>query len=215
MDDRNLRDDVVQALDFSPCVEATDIGVAVKDGVVTLSGHVGSYTEKTAAEHCVQRVRGVRAIAENIAVRYAFEKQTADDQIAHRAISILSWNSDVPKDLIKVKVAKGVVTLAGQVPWHFQKVAADKAIRKLTGVVAVVNRITIAPHASASDVKAQITAAFKRDAALESGSIQVYVEDDEVRLEGCVQALHERKIAENAAWSAPGVRDVVDNLKLA
>lgn len=215
MDDKTLRDDVIEALDFDPSVNAADIGVAVKEGVVTLSGHVGSFAEKMAAEQCVKRVRGVKAIAEELTVRYASDKKTADDEIAHRAVSILTWHWEIPKDAIKVKVERGVVTLSGQVPWHFQRIAAETAVRKLTGVISVCNAVTIMPRTSEADVKEKIMAAFRRDADLESQGIRVMVNDDKVRLEGVVKAWRERNIAEQAAWSAPGVRIVEDNLKLA
>lgn len=214
MDDKTLRDDVVEALDFDPSVTATNIGVAVKNGVVTLSGHVESYAEKTAAERSVQRVRCVRGIAEELAVRYPFDKQTADDQIAQRVLSIISWDAQIPNDAIKVKVEHGVVTLTGNVDWHFQKEAADKLVRKLSGVVALANLITIAPHANATNVKAKIMAAFKRDAELEGHAIRVHVQDDKVRLEGSVKAWRERQVAEQAAWSVAGVMAVEDRLTL-
>jgi osmotically-inducible protein OsmY len=214
MEDKTLRDDVISALEFDPSVTATNIGVAVKGGVVTLSGFVNSYSEKLEAERCVQRVRGVKAIAEELAVRYPSDKQTADDQIAHRILSILNWTWDVPKDSIKVKVENGIVTLTGQVRWNYQRLAANAAVHKLTGVVAVINQITITPHASAPDIKAKIMAAFKRDAELEGNQINVYVDNDKVRLEGSVKAWRERRLAEDAAWSVPGVKMVEDNLHL-
>jgi osmotically-inducible protein OsmY len=215
MDDKTLRDDVVEALDFDPQVTATNIGVAVHNGIVTLSGQVASYAEKDAAEKCVQRVRGVKGIAEELTVRYPFNKQTGDDQIAQRVLSIISWDSEIPKDAIKVKVEHGVVTLTGTVDWHFQKEAADRLVRKLSGVVALNNHIAIAPHATATDVRDKIMAAFKRDAELEGNAIHVHVERDKVRLEGSVKAWRERRVAEQAAWSVAGVKSVEDNLKLA
>ena len=215
MDDRTLKQNVADALDFDPSIQAGNIGVVVNAGVITLTGHVASYAEKTAAERAVQQVRGVKAIAEQIQVRYPFEKQTADDQIAHRALSIISWDTQIPEGVVQVKVEHGVLTLSGQVQWFYQNVAADAAVRRLSGVTAVVNLIKIAPHANNPDVKAKIIQALKRDAMLEAEAIHVIVEDDKVRLEGEVKAWHQRSVAETAAWSTPGVMEVEDNLRLA
>ena len=125
MTDKVLRQTIVDELDFEPSVNSANIGVAVDNGVVTLTGRVASYAEKVAAERAVARVKGVRAIAENIEVRYPGHKQTADDEIAERALSILSWNVQVPKDSVKVKVEKGRITLTGTVDWRFQRMAAE------------------------------------------------------------------------------------------
>ena len=121
MTDTYLRQAIVDELDFEPSVNAANIGVAIDNGVVTLTGHVASYAEKIAAERAVERVKGVRAIAENIEVRYPGHKQTADDEIAERALSIIGWNVQVPKDSVKIKVEKGRVTLDGVVDWRFQR----------------------------------------------------------------------------------------------
>ena len=215
MDDRTLRDDVIEALDFQPSVTATNIGVSVHSNVVTLSGHVNSYAEKIAAAQCTQRVRGVKAVAEELVVRYPFDKQIADDQIAQRALHILEWDWNVPKDAIKVKVQQGSVTMTGQVPWYYQKLAAERAVRKLSGVVLLNNDVTVATQANTSDVEAKIKAAFRRDAELEGNAIRVSVEKDKVRLEGKVKAYRERTLAQNAAWSIPGVTRVEDLLVVA
>lgn len=215
MDDRSLKRNVMDALEFDPSIQAQNIGVVVDGGVVTLTGHVASYAEKKAAERAVQQVRGVKAIAEEIQVRYPFEKQTADDQIAHRALSIISWDTQIPEGAVHVKVEHGVLTLSGEVRWFYQIVAADAAVRRLSGVTAVVNLIKIAPHANNYDVKSKILEALKRNALVDSEAIHVIVEDDKVRLEGEVKAWYQRNIVETAAWSMPGVMEVEDNLRLA
>jgi osmotically-inducible protein OsmY len=153
MDDKQLRQNIIDELEFEPSVDAQDIGIAVSDGVVTLSGHVFSYAQKVAAQHAVQRIKGVRAIAQEIEVRYPGEKKTADDEIAKRAFNILKWDAVIPEEMVKVTVQKGWVLLTGEVDWQFQKKAAEDAIRKLSGVTGVSNSIIIKPRVSASDIK--------------------------------------------------------------
>ncbi|MDZ5454756.1 BON domain-containing protein [Labrys sp. ZIDIC5] len=214
MDDKVLRQSIIDALDFDPSIDAAHIGVAVEKGVVTLSGHVGSYAEKIAAEMATRRVRGVRAIAEEIEVRYPDGKKTADDQIASRAVSVIAWDAMVPEGVVKVKVEKGWVTLTGTVDWQFQREAAYRAVRKLGGVVGVINRVEVKPRVAIPDVKAKILAALKRDAEFEADSIKVNVIGDKVILDGNIKAWHERQVAERAAWSAAGVCSVEDNLRV-
>ena len=138
MNDKLLREYVITELDYDPSVEsAPHIGVSVENGVVTLSGHVSSFAEKFAAEKAVKRVKGVRAIAQEIEVRYPEQKKTADDQIAQRALAIISWDAMVPNDAVMVKVQDGWVTLSGQVQWNYQRIAAESAVRRLSGVVGV------------------------------------------------------------------------------
>jgi osmotically-inducible protein OsmY len=216
MDDKQLRQNIIDELEFEPSVDAQDIGVAVSDGVVTLSGHVFSYAQKVAAQHAVQRIKGVRAIAQEIEVRYPGEKKTADDEIAKRALNVLKWDAVIPKDMVKVTVQKGWVLLTGEVDWQFQKKAAEDAIRKLSGVTGVSNSIVIKPRVSASDIKKKIEAALARNAHVESRAIRVNVSDgNKVRLEGAVDSWDDRDIVENAAWSVPGVQSVDDRLAIA
>lgn len=145
MDDRQLRQNVIDELEFEPSINAANIGVAVGDGVVTLTGHVTSFAEKVAAEHAAGRVKGVRAIAQEIEVRYPSDRKTADEEIAKRALSILKWDALVPHDSVKVTVQKGWVTLSGELVWHYQKKAAETSVRKLSGVTGVTNGIVIKP----------------------------------------------------------------------
>jgi len=215
MSDLQLRQDVLDELEFEPSVNAAHIGVAVDKGVVTLSGHVGSYAEKTAAVTSARRVKGVRAIADDIEVRYASDKKTSDDEIAKRAIDILGWDTVVPSGSIQVTVRDGWVTLIGTVDWYYQKKAAEEDIQKLSGVRGVINNIEIKPRAKADDVKKKIEEALKRYAEVEAKAIRVTVLDnDKVILEGKVDNWDERYAVENAAWSAPGVRSVEDRLAI-
>ncbi|NIX75043.1 BON domain-containing protein [Microvirga terricola] len=215
MDDRSLRQLVLDELDFEPSINAAHIGVAVEDGVVTLSGHVGSYAEKVSVERTVQRVKGVRAVAEEIEVRYPADRKTSDDEIAMRALNIIAWDARVPEGKIHLKVQKGWVTLTGQVEWQYQRLAAESAVRKLSGVVGVANMIEIKPHLQAPDVKQKIMDALKRSAEIEADAVQVTVKDDRVILDGKVHDWYERVVIERAAWSAPGVKAVEDRLIVA
>jgi osmotically-inducible protein OsmY len=212
MNDKRLRQLVAEELDFEPSVDAAHIGVAVEQGIVTLSGHAGSYAEKMAAEQAVRRVKGVRGIAEGIEVRYAADKKEADDQIVQRALAIIGWDTQIPKDAVTVMVQKGWVTLAGTVDWNFQRVAAEAAVRKLSGVIGVTNQISVKPHVEMADVKKRITEALKRSASVEAEGIRIEVEGGKVRLEGKIKAGYERDLAAHAAWSVPGVRTVEDHL---
>ena len=214
MQDTKLRQDVIDELEFEPSIEAASIGVTAKDGVVTLSGHVTSYAEKIAAERATRRVKGVRAIAQEIEVRYPGSARTADDEIATRALNALKWIAAVPHEDIKVTVNHGLVTLSGEVAWHYQSDAAENAVRGLIGVTGVANSIALKPQARAVDVKKKIEDALRRHAEVEAKSIRVNVINDKVTLEGTVDNWDERMAVENAAWSAPGVRMVEDRLRI-
>jgi len=215
MSDKALRQDILDGLEFEPGIDAAHIGVAVADGVVTLTGYVGSYAEKTMAEHAVRRVKGVRAIAEEIEVRFPARKKTADDEIAKRALAIIAWDTTVPNEELQVKVQHGWITLSGEVEWHFQRTAAEYAVRKLSGVVGVTNLISVRPQIDAEDVKQRIENALKRSAEIEADTIRIAVTGSKVTLEGKVNAWHEREVAERAAWAAPGVSAVEDRLTVA
>ncbi len=213
MSDKSLQQDILDELDFEPSVNAAHIGVSVNNGVVTLNGHVGSYVEKLAAEKAVKRVKGVRAIAQEMDVRFPSDKKTADDDIAARAVNFLSWSAVVPPGSVKVKVQDGWVGLSGAVEWQYQRTAAEAEIRRLSGVVGVVNSITIKPRVAAADVKRKIEGALRRHAELEAQGIRVSVEDGgHVALEGHVHDWRQREAARQAAWSAPGVTRVDDHL---
>lgn len=214
MTDLTLRENVLSELEFEPSVNAAHIGVAVEKGVVTLSGHVGSYAEKLAAERVVQRVKGVRAIAQEIEVRLPSDKKTNDDEIAQRALSVIAWDTTIPDQKLKIKVQDGWITLSGEVEWYFQRQGTEAAVRKLSGVAGVINLIVVKPRIEAKDVKHRIENALLRNAELEAGQIRVEVSGGRVKLEGKVKAWHERDVAERAAWAVPGVTAVEDHLAI-
>jgi hyperosmotically inducible protein len=176
MTDSQLRQDIIDEFDFDPAFDGEHIGVAVDNKVVSLSGHVNSYAQKVAAIAAARRVKGVHAIAENIEVRYPFQTKTADDQIAKRAIDILTWDVIVP-DTVDVLVQDGWVTLSGHVDWYYQKTAAEDDVRKLSGVRGVTNNVTIKPRVEASNVKTKIESALKRHAEIEADAIRVTVQN--------------------------------------
>ncbi len=215
MNDKSLRQMIIDELDFDPSVNSADIGVAAHDGVVTLSGHVRSYTEKVAAEKIVRRVKGVRAIAQEIEVRYPSDPKLSDEDIAARALNIIRWNTQLPSDALQVKVQKGFVTLTGRVDWQYQRMSAENAVRKLSGVIGITNLIEIVPHVTATDVRSKIVDALKRNAVTEANSIQIKVADTKVTLEGEVPDWHEHDLVTQAAWSVPGVRTVDDRINVA
>ncbi|HKY17489.1 MAG TPA: BON domain-containing protein [Rhizomicrobium sp.] len=215
MNDSILRQNVIDELEFEPAVDAAHIGVAVEDGVVTLSGHVGSYAEKLAAEKAVKRVKGVRALAEGIKVRFPEDKKTSDDEIAHRAITILKWSAVVPPNAVMVKVQDGWVTLSGEVDWQHQRWTAENLVRRLSGIHGVMNSIKLKHKVEPRDVKRKIENALRRSAEIVSERIQVSVEDGRsVALDGSVHDWEERDAVERAAWSVPGVTRVIDRLRI-
>lgn len=213
--DATLRDNVFKELQFEPSVHAGQIGVAVMDGIVTLSGHVASYAEKTTAVSAVRRVTGVHAIADEIEVRCLPVKTIPDDEIARRGLEILRWDITLPQDAIQITVSSGRVTLTGTVEWQYQRKAAEDDIRKLAGVRSFNNAITLAPQATSENVKAKIEDALVRNAETDAQAIRVVVDEGHhVRLEGKVRTWNERVAAETAAWSAPGVNSVDDRLAI-
>jgi osmotically-inducible protein OsmY len=214
MSDKQLRQDVLDELDYDPSLCATHIGVAVEDGVVTLTGHVASYAEKLAAERAVRRVGGVRALAQEIEIRLPGGSKVSDDEIARRAAHILHWDTRVPDEQIQITVHNGHVTLAGEVEWQYQRLATVTDVHKLSGVVSVDNQITLKPHAEALDVQKRIVQALRRSAEIEAQHIQVTVQEGTVVLEGNVHDIGEREAVEQAVWSAPGVRKVEDHLTI-
>ncbi|MEI5681792.1 BON domain-containing protein [Mesorhizobium sp. CCNWLW179-1] len=212
MNDSTVRQDILDELDFEPSIDAADIGVAVENGIVTLTGHVSTYAQKVTVEDVARRVKGVKGIAQEIEVRPFGTNRTADDEIAKRAVNSINWNTSIPDDAVQVKVQKGWVTLTGKVEWQYQKSAATDTVRDLAGVVGVSNQIEIKQRASALDVKKRIEDALKRNAKIEAQAIKVNILDGgKVTLEGRVHGWSERSAAERAAWSAPGVNTVEDS----
>ncbi len=210
--DSQLQEDVMNELQWEPRVEHTNIGVAAKDGVITLSGFVGSYAEKIAAEKAARRVRGVRGLAEEIEIRLPSEAKTADPEIAKRIADMFDWSAQIPKGRIMVKVEKGWVTLSGLVDGHFQRKSAFDLASRISGVKGVSNLVEVRAVPSPYDVRERIIAAFKRNADLDAQTITVAAEGNTVKLGGKVHAWYEREIAERAAWAAPGVNRIEDNI---
>lgn len=213
--DGQLQRDVLDELAWEPSVDHEQIGVTVTEGVVTLSGFVKSYAEKMAAENATKRVAGVRGIAEEIKVRFASDPKTSDAEIAKRILDIFSFDVTIPDDKLKVKVEHGWVTLTGSVDWHYQREAARTAAGRITGVLGMSNQIEVRKTATAFDVKQRIVDAFKRAADADAGTLDVSTSDGVVRLAGKVHSLHERQVAERAAWAAPGVTRIEDNIVIA
>ncbi len=215
MNDLELRQSVADELEFEPSIDAANIGIGAEHGVITLTGHVTSYAQKLAAERAAWRVKGVKGIAQHIEVRVPGHVRSNDDEIAERALNILAWTTLVPRDAIRVKVADGWITLTGQVDWNYQRDAADREVRKLSGVTGVVNSIELKPSAQVGNVEQKILDALKRHAEVEAKKIKVEVrEGGTVRLEGEVDSWDERQAVERAVWSAPGVRSIDDRLRI-
>jgi len=216
VDDMTLQTQVMDELVWVPNVDTAHIGVTARNGVVTLSGIVSTMAEKLAAERAARRVKGVRGIAEEIVVRPPNAHKRSDEEIAERAVKILSWDVEVPDTQIQVKVEKGIVTLTGFVAYQFQKEAAESDVRRLGGVVGLVNLIEVrsggAPSVYSAGVHEKIEAALRRSAELEAQHITVTVSGHQVTLQGKVRSWWERGVAENAAWSAPGVTRVDNQL---
>lgn len=212
--DSQLQRDVIEELKWEPGVDHERIGVSVTNGVVALSGTINSYAEKLLAEKTVRRVKGVRAVAEELEVRYAFEPKKSDDQIAKRVADILEWDPLVPRGL-EVTVEKGVVKLTGKVEWNYQRDLAVEDTAKITGVIRIDNRIQVAPPISTADLSDRIEQAFERNADLEAEKIHVQAQGAKVTLTGSVSSWNKRYLAESAAWSAPGVAQVEDKLMVA
>lgn len=214
--DTQLHRDVADELLWEPSVRGSEIGIAVKDGVVTLSGTASSFAEKYAAERAVERVRGVMAVANDVEVKLPVSFKRSDTDIAHACVNALRWDIQVPDDKIKSIVADGWVTLEGDVEWQFQRQAAERAVRYLSGVKGVTNHIAVKPKAASSmEVSQKIKDALRRSAEDDAAKISVEAKDGHVTLKGQVRSYAERADAERAAWAAPGVTVVDDRLAIA
>ena len=210
-DDTTLKQNVLDQLNWEPSVTAAHIGVTARDGVVTLSGHVESFMQKWAAEKAASRVKGVKAVAEELEVRLPFDIKRGDEEIAAAAMQRLSWDASVPRDAVKVKVEKGAVTLSGEVDWHYQKEAAGWDVTGLLGVLRVSNEITIKPRANAANISENIRKALHR-LWFDPKTITVTVDGGNIRLAGSVSDWHDRRVAEDTAWAVPGATKVGNDI---
>jgi osmotically-inducible protein OsmY len=204
--------DVREELKWDPDLDASDIAVSVKDGVVTLAGFVKSYTDRLEAEQAAKRVAGVRAVANDIEVRLPAIDQRPDPDIARDAVAALKAELPISHDRIKVIVKDGWVTLEGAVEWQYQKTTAENAVRKVKGVKGVTNVVTVKPKVEPSELQRKIIDAFKRNAEVDANRITVEANGSEVILKGTVRSWIEREEAERVAWSAPGVTKVEDRI---
>jgi osmotically-inducible protein OsmY len=214
MTNHELQKHVLEALEWEPSVDASDIGVTVDEGVVTLRGDVRTYHERATAERVALRVYGVKAVANDIQVRLSGGFTPTDTGIAQAAVNALSWTTIIPKDAVTVTVSNGWLTLKGTVDWQYQKDTAERKVRDLAGVRGVTNSIVLQPHLKATDVEAKIEAAFRRSAEIDARRINVNVVDGKVVLSGNVHSWAERQEAKQAAWAAPGVVTVEDRMAI-
>ncbi len=213
--DADLKSDVTAELAWDPAVKATAVGVAVKDGVVTLTGHLDTFAEKHAAARAVRRVAGVKAIALELDVKLAPDHKRSDTDIATSAEQALKWNTLAPATAIRMTVDHGWVTLQGEVDWDYQRSGVEKAIRPLMGVVGISNEITLRPRAKAGDLSRKIEDALTRQAVREAKHIQVDVQGSTVKLSGTVHSWQESDAAQGVAWAAPGVLTIINELRVA
>jgi len=206
--DSDLKKAILDELNWEPSVESAHIGVTAKNGVVSLTGNVDAYGQKSAAERAASRVKGVKAVVENIEVKISSDYQRDDEDIAAAAVDRLGWNSSIPEDAVKVKVEGGWVTLSGELTWQFEKTAAESEIRSLMGVIGVSNQILLKPGVSANDVRNDIEKALHRSWYYDPNTIHVAAHGGKVTLTGTVSTWNARQLAGSAAWSAPGATSV-------
>ena len=212
--DEQIQRDILAELKWDARLQPNEIGVIVKDGVVTLTGWVDSYLKKWNAEEAAQRVAGVKAVANDIEVRLPSSSERTDSDIAAAAVHALEWDALVPSDRVQVTVSKGWVTLRGEVDWQYQREDAERVVRRLTGVKGVTNLITVKPHTAPSDLKKRIEEALVRSAKVDADRIIIEVQGSKAILKGTVRSWAEREEAERVAWSAPGILSVENRITI-
>jgi len=212
--DSAIKEDVLDELMWQPDIDETQIGVIVENSVVTLTGIVDSYSKKLAAEKAVKKVKGVKAVADDIEVKYGAAYKKTDKEIAKAAVNALKWNASVPEDNVAIEVSDGWVYLSGELQWFYQKEAAVKSIETLLGVRKVVNNITLKQAIEPIEIKSKITKAFERLADIDAKNIQVNVEGHTVKLKGKVHSYVEKDEAKKTAYAAPGVYEVENELEV-
>ena len=213
--DHRLQKAVIEQLDFDPSINSSHIGVTARDGIITLSGHVPSFGERRAAEAAAGTVKGVKVVIDQLAVEIPAHRQTSDEEVAERAYARLASNLSVPLDRIHLSVENGVVTLRGDVTWHYQRLAAEEDLHKLDCVRGVNNDVMIKSPVEPEKVHEKIHEALARIAPIEADNIEVSAEGGRVTLIGTVNSWHEKGLVESAVWSVPGVTEIVDRIKLA
>jgi len=210
--DAQLQKDILAELAWDPAINATDIGVIVKDGVVTLTGQLTNYAEKYAAERAVRRVSGVKALAVEIEVRLSPSYKRSDSDIATAVQHAIDWNVVIPDNCIQPKVEKGWLTLNGEVEWNYQRKAAERAVRDLQGIVGVTNLVKVKPKVATGDIQKNINDALVRQAEREARKLEIKVDGSRVTLHGKVHSWAELRAVQGAAWAAPGVSTVENDL---
>lgn len=212
--DIQIQQDVMDELKWQPFLNSSEIGVAVKNGIVTLSGTVDSYSKKLSAERAAKKVAGVKAIAEEIQIAVSPGYRKTDTEIADAVFNALKWHSAVPEEKVKIKVEDGVVTLEGVLEWEYQRASARVAIQNLSGVRSVINLITIKPKLNPIELEQKITEAFRRNATVDASKVRVSTIGTKVILTGTVRSFAESEDAENVAWAGPGVFQVENKLAI-
>lgn len=212
-DDMKLKTAVVAEIGWEPSVDGANIGVTVHAGIVTLMGHVETFSEKIAAEKAARRVKGVKAVAEELEVRLPFGSKHGDEDIASAAVTRLGWDTIIPTDSVKATVAQGWITLTGEVDWGYQKDAAINDVRGLWGVVGVTNQIVVRPKPNTSAIRDDIMVALDRS-WFDPATINVAAEGGKVKLTGVVRSWYERDEAGMTAWSAPGTTSVENDISV-